>query len=210
MATNCTIYFNTGTSDVEYGTSGASWTEVDVDNDELIVTDGSDTVADGLAIASESNLSSAAVLLNGVETTFDTYLLEDANAGIYKQIHNMGSGNYRYVMAISFDGATASEPVLEIWDDDDMDSILLTSLGAGTASSSWWRGVTTTAALPGAGWTGSRLAGSSDGYFLWLNNQSGALTTADVLYCQLKVVVPSTQTAAVNNSPTIVVKYATV
>ena len=209
MSTSLTIYANVGTTDAEVGVSGTSWQEIDTDNDELIFSSGSDTVADGEAIPSEAQLSSAGILLDGTEQTVDKYFLSDNSSGTLKEIHNMGSGNYRYVLGFSFDDATASEPVLEVWDDSDMDSIANTCLGGGTASASWFRGITTTDGLPGASWTGSRLAGSSDGYFLYLNDENGALSVADVLYCQLKIVFPSSQDDAGAENPVIAIKYAT-
>jgi len=207
-----TIYANVGTSDNPLNLSGADWIEIDVDNDELIFSGGSDTVADGKAIPSDTQLNQAGLLLlqPRVEQTYDKYFLADSNANLLREIHNMGSGNYRYVMACSFDGETASEPVLELWDDTDLDSVDATSLGSGTPSSSWFRGVATTDGLPGAGWTGSRLAGSSDGHFLWLNNENGALSGADVLYFQLKIVIPSTETDGGAEVPVFAIKYATV
>lgn len=210
MATSLTIYANTGSSDIELGTSGAEFTEIDTTNDSIIFSDGSATVADGESIPSSTQLNSAAPVLDGTEQTFDSYFLSDDSSGTLKQIINMGSGNYRYVLAFSFDDSTTSEPVLEIWDDSDLDSINSVCLGEGTASSSWFRGITTTDALPGAGWTGSRLAGSSDGHFLYLNNENGALSAADVLYAQLKLVIPSTETDAGAETPVIAIKFATV
>lgn len=204
------IYVNTGTSDVALGASGAEFVEVDTTNDYLIFSDGNDTVKDGEPIPSSSQLNSAAPVLTGVEQTIDSYFLADNSAGILKQIDNMGAGNYRYVMAFDFDAATVSEPTLEVWDDSDLDSIDSVSLGSGTASSSWFRGVTTTDSLPGAGWTGSRLAGSSDGNFLWLNNQNGALTGADTLYCQIRVTIPASQVDGGAEAPVIAIKYATI
>jgi len=209
MATALTIYANTGTSDVELGATGAEFTEIDVDNDDLIFSAGSDSVKDGEPIPSITQLNSAGVLLTGVEQTVDKYFLADSSANLLKQIHNMGEGNYRYVMACDFDGATASEPVFEIWDNVDMDSIDNVSLGSGTASSSWFRGITTTDALPGASWTGSRIAGSSDGNFLWLNNLNGALSGADTLYFQLKIVIPASQQSAGAETPIFAIKYST-
>lgn len=209
MSTALTIYANTGTSDVEVGASGAEWTEIDIINDRLIFSAGSDNVADGEPSPSDTQLNSAGIVLTGAEITVDKYFLDDVSENELKEIVNMGSDNKRYVLAFSFDGATASEPTLEVWDDSDMDSIDLVCLGEGTASSSWFRGITTTSGLPGAGWAGSRLAGSSDGYFLWLNDESGALSGADVLYCQLKIVIPATQTDAGANTPVIAIKYAT-
>lgn len=208
MATNLDIWVNAGVSDVVLGTSGADWVEVDVDNDFLIFSAGSDTVKDGEPIPSETQLNQAGILLTGSEITVSKYFLADNSVNLLKQIHNMGAGNYRYVLAFDFDDATASEPVLEIWDDNDLDSIDNVTLGEGTPSLSWWRGITTTDALPGVGWTGSRLAGSSDGNFLWLNNENGALSGADTLYCQLKIVLPSTQQDAGVANCVVAVKYA--
>jgi len=209
MATALKIYVNNGTSDLELNISGSSWVEIDTTNDEIIFTDGSDTVKDGEAIPSDTQLNSAAPILDSTEQTIPMYLLSDNSASELKEIHNMGAGNYRYVMGFEFTTATVSEPVLEAWDDTDLDSVDSVPLGSGTPSSSWFRGVTTTAALPGAAWTGSRLAGSSDGNFLWLNNESGALSVADVLYCQLKLVIPATQQDAGSTNPVLAVKYAT-
>ena len=211
MATSLNIYANVGTQDTEVGSSGSSWQLIDVDNDRLIFSAGSDTVDNNQSSPSDTQLSSAGIYLydGHPEITVDRYFLDDNDAGILKEIVNMGADNKRYVLGFSFDAATASEPILELWDYENMDSIDLTCLGAGTATSSWFRGITTTDALPGAGWTGSRLAGSSDGHYLFLNNQNGALTEADVLYCQLKIVIPATQQDAGANTPIIAVKYAT-
>lgn len=209
MATSLDIYVNTGTADVALGDSSAEFTEIDVSNDRLIFTAGSDSVADGEASPSDTQLNGAGVLLNGTEQTIDTYLLDDVGSNLLREIHNMGAGNKRYVVACDFDDSTASEPVLEVWDNSDMDSIDNVSLGEGVASNSWFRGITTTDALPGAAWTGSRLAGSADGYFLWLNNQNGALSGADTLYFQMKIVIPATQQDAGAEQPIIAIKFST-
>jgi len=212
MATELTIYVNTGTQDSALGTSGAEFTEIDTDNDEIIISGGSDSVKDGEALPSETQLNNAGLLLvqPRVEQTYDKYFLADSDANLLKQIHNMGAENYRYVMAFDFDDLTVSEPVLELWDDSDLDSISSVPLGSGVASSSWFRGITTTDGLPGASWTGSRLAGSADGYYLNLNNGNGALSGADTLYCQLKCVIPSTQLEGGASVPVMAIKYATI
>lgn len=204
-----TIYANHSSTDSPLNTPGVDWVEIDPDNDSIIITDGSDTVKDGESIPGQSALNGAGILLDGTEQTFDTYLLEDFSANELKEIFLMGSGDNRYVLAFDFDGSTASEPVLEAWDDSDMDSIDSVVLGSGTSSASWLRAITTTSSTPGASWTGSRLAGSSDGNFLYLNDENGALSVADTLYCQLKCVVPSTQSDAGATTPILVCKYAT-
>lgn len=202
-----TIYANTGTQDSELGASGVEFTEISPTNDELIFSAGSDVVKDGEPIPTQAQLISAGVVLTGAEQVVPEYFLQDVSEVELKEIFNMGNQNKRYVLAFDFDASTASEPVLEIWDDTDMDSIDDTTLGAGTASLSWWRGITTTDALPGADWVGSRLAGSSSGNFLFLNNENGALTGADTLYCQLKIVIPATASAGGSANPIIAIKW---
>jgi len=204
-----TIAVNADTADLVYDTSGVDWVDVNLANDYLVFSSGSATVADGETVPSSSDLVQAGVVLDGTQQIVPYYFLADYSANLLKQIHNAGNQNKRYVFAFSFDGTTASEPVLEVWDDANMTTITTYTLGSGTASSSWVRGVTTTAALPGTNWTGTRLAGSADGYFLYLNNGSGPLSAADVLYCNLKIIIPSTATVGASESPVFVCKYTT-
>jgi len=201
------IYANTGTSDQELGTSGAEFTEFSVGNDTLIFSAGSNVVKDGEPIPSQSDLIQAGVILSGAEQIVPLYLLADLSDDELKEIHNMGNQDKRYVMAFDFDAATASEPVLELWDDSDLDTIDGVTLGAGVPSSSWWRGITTTDGLPGSNWVGSRLAGSGSGYFLELNDGNGPLSGADTLYCQLKIVIPASAVNGGSAVPVFAVKY---
>lgn len=207
--TNLIIALNADTQDLAYNSSGVDWVDVDLDNDSLIFTGGSDVVKDGDPIPSASELTQAGILLTGSQQTVALHLLADISANELKEIHNMGDQDKRYVMAFDFDGPTASEPVLEAWDNDSLNSINNVSLGAGVATSSWLRGVVTTDGLPGASWTGQRLAGASDGHFLKLNNDNGALSVAKTLYCNLKLVIPAVQTAGINETPILICKYAT-
>lgn len=201
------VYLNTGTQDTELGTSGVEFTEFSEGNDKLIFSAGSNVVADGEGIPSQSDLIQAGVELSGAEQIVSKYFLEDISAVELKEIDNMGNQDKRYVMAFDFDATTASEPVLELWDDSDLDSITDTTLGAGVASSSWWRGVVTTDGTPGNNWTGTRLAGSGSGYYLQLNDGNGALSGADTLYCNLKIVIPASATSGGSASPVFVVKW---
>ena len=210
MATALTIHLNTDTQDFPLGTSGIEFTEVSPGNDSLIFSAGSDTVFDGAAIPSSFQLSCAGVFLTGVATLVAHYFLLDISDNELKEITLMGQLNKRYVVALDFDGATTSEPVLEAWDNSNMLTILAVALGAGTASNSWLHGVTTTDGLPEDGWTGSTLAGSSAGHFLWLNNENGALVGSDTLYCNLYMQVPASQVRGGVESPILVCKYTTV
>lgn len=204
-----TILVNTGTEDIEYGGSGAEFTEVDTDNDYLIFTNGSDVVADGEAIPSTTELNQAGVIIQSTEVIVPKYILADIGSSILREIHLAGNQNKRYVFCFSFDGTTSSEPTLEVWDDSNLNTIAGYSLGAGVADDSWFRGVVTTYGLPGADWTGIKLAGSADGYFLWLNNENGALSSAKDLYCNLKVVVPANASFSGAENPVIAIKFTT-
>jgi hypothetical protein len=204
------IYLNTGTVDSPLG-GGGEFVLMDVDADYLILlTNGSVSVADGQIIPSTTLLNQAGIVLTGVEQTCSHYFLADISANLLKLIHNMGAANKRYVMAFDFDAATASEPVLEVWDNNTLTSVDSECLGAGTPSSSWIIGITTTDGNPGVGWVGSRLAGDTSGHFLNLNSGNGALTAPKTLYAQLKVVVPATEVNGGAEQPLMIVKYTTV
>ena len=119
-------------------------------------------------------------------------------------------GNTRYVFCIYFDGATASEPYLEFWDNVDHNSCDLPVLGAGTPSNSMVKGAATTGAAPGsADWVaagqGSALAGSGNANRLKL---SGAAigSAGDYLYFNLCVRVPSSA-SPFSNAPLATLRF---
>ena len=203
-----TIAVNISSNDAAYTSSGAAWITVSPANDYFVFSNGSSSIADNQSLPSQSQLQQAGIVLNGTQQIVPYYFLADASLNRLWDIDNMGNQNKRYVMAFSFSAATASEPVLELWDDSNLNTIAGTTLGAGSPSNSWWRGVTTTAGLPGTNWTGSSLAGSGDGNYLLLNNGSGALSAATNLYCNLKIVVPASATTATSATPVFAIKYA--
>jgi len=205
------IHVNTGTVDSPLG-GGGEFLQMDIDVDYLILlTNGSASVADGQPIPSTTQLNQAGLVLTGVEQTCSKYFIADNSANLLKQLDNMGAGNKRYVVAFDFtESATATEPVLEAWDDITMDSVDSICLGDGTPSSSWIAGICTTDASPTPGWPGSRLAGDTSSHYLLLNSGNGALVAPKTLYAQLKVVVPATEINGGNEQPIMVVKYTTV
>lgn len=203
-------YLNTGTLDAELGASGVEFTQISPDNDQLIFTAGSTEVDDGEDLPSATELIQAGVRWTGSQIIVSGYFLSDLDANELKQATLMGNVNKRYVLAFDFDGATASEPTLEFYDDENLDSIDNTMLGAGTASNSWVKGITTTDGLPGVGWATSaaHLAGSGDGNFLLLNNNNGALVGADTLYANIAIIVPaSASNSGFSNTPIMAIKW---
>ncbi len=155
MPTQLIIYANTDDSiqDLPLGTSGVEYTAIDSDNDKLIITNGTvGVVDDGEVIPGESELNQAGFVLQGIEIISEKHFIADASANELKEVHLMGNIDAQHVLAFDFDGPTASEPVLEIWDDSTFSSIDNLSLGAGIPSNSWFRGITTTnssSGLPG-------------------------------------------------------------
>ena len=204
---NLDIWVNCSASDTALNTSGGNWIQFASGNDQLIFTAGSDQVTDGADTPTQQQLINAGIVLTGLEIIVDDYLMLDASANLLRSIDLMGNTTNRYVLAFDFDDATASEPVLEVWDDINFDSIDSTILGAGTASQSFIRGITTTNGAPSADWTGNRLAGAGSGNFLYLNDQNGALVSADTLYANLKVIIPASQTVGFSANPVFVCKY---
>jgi len=209
MSTELTICTNCDTTDAALGSSGVDWIEVSTDNDYIIFSSGSDTVKDGEPIPGAQSLNQAGIVISSSEQVVPKYFLADVGFNVLREIPNAGNQNKRYVFAFYFDGATASEPVLECWDNIDLDSFDNYCLGSGVANNSWVRGVVTTGGLPGANWTGSKLAGTADGHFLSLNGGLGALTEAKALYCNLKVVVPANFENAGAEAPVFCVKWCT-
>lgn len=209
-----TVHINTGSTDNTLQTSGTTFTQWEEGSDTLIFTGGNATVADGQPIPSQAELNSAGVDLSSVSLPFTLteYLMSDNSANLLRDIDLMGNQNKRYVVAADFDASTASEPVAEFWDDDTLSTVTGTFLGAGTPANSFVRGVTTTSGLPGAGWasTGTRMAGSGSGNFLFLNDENGALSGATTLYFNLAVIIPSGQTTGFSNQSVLVIKYLSV
>lgn len=204
------IYLNTSSNDIARESAPSDFTLMDTDNDYLIFTNGSDSVAAGESIPNSTGLNHAGTLIQASSNVdVNKCFLADVSEGVLKEVQNFGQVDKQHVFCFAFDEATASEPILEIWDDNNMDKFEFYSLGEGVASNSWWHGVVTTDSSPGADWTGLTLAGSSDNHFLYLNNGngSGPLTEAKDLYCNLRIEIPAGFNNGGSENPVIVCKY---
>jgi hypothetical protein len=203
------IYVNVSTNDLPYSTNPGDYVEVNLTLDRFIFSYGSAAVADGQPIPSTQELNSAGVLITTSDVEVPHFFLADASAGVLKEIHNAGNQNKQHVFCVSFDDATNSEPILELWDNNDIDTIANYSLGAGVANNSFFRGIRTTGGLPGGGWTGFRLAGSAVNHFLWLKNGTGAGLDSggEDLYFNLRITVPANYANAALETPVFAIKY---
>jgi hypothetical protein len=192
---------------------GIGWIDVDPINDSLIFSTGSPAgqgVSDGDALPSEALLNRYAVQLSNISpVTVPKYFLADNSVSLLKEIKLAGNQNKQYVFGCSFDGPTATEPQLEAWDNEDMDSYADPSLGAGVPSVSWYKAIATSTVLPGANWTGVSLAGNGASNIVLLNEGNGALTVADDLYFNFKIVIPAGYLTPAVHTPMLAIIYTT-
>lgn len=211
MATNLNLRVNVG-DEIAYGESGANYIDVNLTLDYFIWTAGSSAVADGQDEPTQDELNQAWTIIDDSNpVTIPHYLIFDYSAGILDEVEGMGE-NKRYVFAFSFDGATASEPQLEAWDDSNHNSIDKHVLGVETGEDSFVKAICTTLSLPGASWSGTPIAGSSN--VLLLNNGNGALSslatgeTSQELYANIKIVIPANYDTPAIETFVLTVRYS--
>jgi len=211
--TNLELHINHTTTDSPYGTTGVEFIQVDPVYDYFIFSGGSlpgSGVSDGDVLPTETLLNRYAVQLDDTDPVIvPKYFLADSSSGLLKEVKLAGNQNKRYAFAAYFDGATATEPQLEAWDNSSMDTIISAALGGGTPGLSWYQVVNTTLALPGADWVGTPLAGSGGANILLLNNGSGALTGEITLYFNFKIVIPGGYLSPGLHTPILAIIYAT-
>jgi len=201
MSTELTVRTNYVDADLEYDDSGAGYIDLDLDNDYIIWTKGNSTVKDLMtAEPTAKELNEASSIIDALaDVDVALCLLMDYShnvAGAYYTHEVVGMGeNKQFVFDFSFDGATASEPQLEAWDDSNHNTTDTHVLGDGTPADSMLKAVATSSSLPGASWAGSPIAGSDN--VLLLNEGNGALDdletgeTSHELYANIKITIPS-------------------
>lgn len=202
MATNLLVRANLIDADVTYQTAPADYITLSLTQDYFIWTKGNATVKDRMTTEpTPTQLNEASTIISTTEDTqVDLCLVMDYSHdwenAYYTYLVKGMSENKRYVFAFSFDGATATEPQLEAWDDENHNSTDKNVLGAGTPADSMVKAVCTTNALPGVDWAGNAIAGSDSARVLNLNAGSGALgsvpsaQTTQELYANIKIVIP--------------------
>jgi len=207
--TNLILRVNITSTDDSYANHPENYINLD-DDDYLIFSGGSDAVKDGEDLPTELELNRAATVVSAIDSVeVAKYFLADYSENLLREIINAGLVAKRYVFAASFDGATATEPTLEAWDDDDCDTYILTCLGAGTPNLSWYKAIVTTYSTPSAPWAGVSLAGSGTSNVVYLNATNGPLTVATDLYFNFAVVIPAGVSTPEANTPCLAIVYAT-
>jgi len=219
--TSLILSVNVGDSDVAYGESGAEYIDLDLINDFLIWTAGDDTVKDGMIdVPSQTQLTNASPiipLLGESDLIVPLCLLMDYSAETGEphllEIQGMAE-NAQYVFAFRFDGATATEPQLEVWDDDTMLTIEKYVLGGSedtpheNPEDSMVKAVCTTIALPSEGWLGTAIAGDGSTRVVGLN---GGLAITEVdgkdLYANIKIVIPANFSHPAIETFSLVIRY---
>jgi hypothetical protein len=206
--TDLLLYINNSVTDSPM--PAGTWIAVDPTTDGFIFSQGGTGVADGSPLPSEATLNRCLVLLDPVNPVYvPKYFLSDYSSNLLKEIKLAGNQNKRYAFAAEFNGATATEPSLEVWDTIAMDSIVSPALGAGTPAASWYLAVSTNLALPGVNWAGTPLAGDGASNILLLNGGLGALTGATTLYFNFKIRIPGGYLVPAVHTPTLAIVYTT-
>lgn len=207
---NLSLLINNTVTDAVINNIGTNWLVVDPTYDHFIFSQGGGAIVDGGATPSEALLNRYAVQLDSVNPVIvPKYFLNDFSTSLLKEVKLAGNQNKRYVFAARFDGATATEPVLECWDNPSMDTILSPALGANVPSVSWYKAISTNLALPGVNWVGISLAGDGASNVLLLNNGAGALSGAGDLYFNFKIVIPGGYLTPALHTPIMSIIYAT-
>jgi len=207
--TNLILRVNNGDPDIAYDETGATFVDIDLTNDYLIWTAGSNAVKDGEDEPTQDELNQAYSIIDTVDVDVAHCLLFDYSTSKLDEVEGMGE-NKRYVFCFSFDGATANEPQLEAWDDSNHDSVDKNVLGVATGEDSFIKAVCTTLGLPGADWAGDPIAGTD---VLLLNNGNGALDALETgessqeLYANIKVVIPANYDTPAVETFVLTVRY---
>ena len=209
MVVNVDCYVNHTSDDNTRVADASDFIQMDLANDKLIFSAGSVAVADGQDTPSNAELNEAATIIQttAVEVA-KTFLLDVSDVGVeLKEMPLANSDDNQYVICFAFDGATASEPTMEAWDDDTHTTANLNCLGLGTPANSMLKAVLTTSGSPGASWVGTPIAGGSSPNVLELNGGGGALGGATDVYVNIHWDVPGSYSSPFAEQPVISVRY---
>lgn len=197
---------NTGNASGGAGGSSSNWVVIDLVNDALLFLDDQQTDEDPISGTKYKIIRPVSGNLEAPKT-----FVKDYSESVYDQVLLAGTtdgeqngGNTRYVFAIYFDGATATIPYLEAWDDSDHDTAENDFLGGGIPADSTILAVTTTNGAPGsATWSGTPLSGTDSRISL----DTGPLAGAQNCYFNIKQVVPYDITIQTNSDNVLALRF---
>lgn len=197
---------NNGNASGGAGASSSNWVVIDRTNDKLMFLDSQQTDGD-----SNSGTIYPVVIPSSGDIESDKTFINDDSESVLDQVKLAGTtngdqngGNTQYVFAIYFDGATATVPYLEAWDDNNHSTTTDDFLGAGTPTNSTLKAIATTNAAPGSTtWSGTPLAGTGSRISL----DSGALSGAKNLYFNIKQIIESTLSAQTDSSIVLTLRF---
>lgn len=201
---------NITNTDNSYASAPANFLELST-GDYFIFSKGDVNVANGLPIPTSDQLNQAMTILPiSGDLEISKIFIADVSANIIREIYLSGWVNKIHVFCISFDEPTATEPVLELWDDSGYDSYLMQILGLGTPANSKIKAIVTTDDnAPGDSWVGQSLAGGTDINRLLLNGGNGKLLAPKDLYFNLYANVNSSFSTSLENPVFLVKTYQT-
>lgn len=208
--TNLTIRANLVNADQNYTTNPANYITLDLVNDYLIWSEDLEDNLDHEPTPTELN-EHGVIIDDDADKKVPECLVFDYSGdfgGAYYThlVNGMGIGK-KFVFNFYFDGPTAKEPQLEVWDDDTHATTDKKVLGEGIPADSMVKAVATTFTTPSSVWAGTAIAGSDVGRFILLNEETGALSGAGHLYCNLKIVIPVNYSTPSVESFCLTVRY---
>lgn len=197
---------NSGNATGGAGDASSNWVVLDLVNDKILFLDDQQADSDPNSGTKYPVIIPAAGSLEAPKTFID-----DNSESVFDQVPLAGTtnggqsgGDNQYVFAIYFDGATASIPYLEAWDDNSHATADDDFLGGGTPADSTLLAIATTNAVPGsATWAGTPLSGTDSRVAL----DTGALGGAKNLYFNIKQVIASTFTPQANSDIVLTLRF---
>jgi|SRR3972149_3271764 len=199
MSTELEIKVNVVDEDHDYATYPADYIDMDLVNDYLIWSEDLQDLLTHEPSTDELNTHAVIIDADADKTVPECLIMDkshDFGGSYYTHLVKGMGENARYVFGFSFNGATATEPQLEAWDDSTHSTFAKNVLGLGVDGDSMVKAVCTTGGLAGSAWVGTAIAGSDVARVLPLNDGLGALDAlgsgilSQELYANIKIVIP--------------------
>ena len=194
------LYLNKTSDDVSYASDPTKYVKFEDGADKLVFA-----ISEPASMA-EADLNSVQTVVSGVATEISNLYLWDDSESAFVHIPLASSGAYKYVFLLHMTGddGTLTEPTLQIWDDSNHNSNSLICLGETVVANSFVHVIETRiAGTPDPNWNGTKISGSTG---LPLNGDE-ALTEATDLYFNLYIKIPATVSRQEKENPVFCLRY---